>query len=186
MKWQKDTLYYYEHGVQESFSEKAWNLLLREMSTLSGITLIPAVSHIDSDIIIYHGAVEKYLDFIDDKTPRKLVTKYSNWSMRKWERETFALSKASFCVDSNKMTLNSGKFYLTKNLLKTFGLLGDLEDSGSILYKGFSGPNHIFGRHEKRLLKMLYHENVLPGKKKEEIVNVFDIEYLENLAKEKL
>ncbi len=188
IKWTSDieSLKYKIVGDFQYMNEKAWSRFVSEIYELTGISLTETKQD-DFDILIYFGELKKYADLTGTLIPPKAITEFNNWSSRNWNKD-YALTKASFCiVPSLIRDSNEGIYRLKKGIIKSLGLLGEIEDEYSIFYKYPASTNIKISRKDKRYIKLHYNKSISPGLNKEVIKEiVLKFPDIEELSKEKL
>ena len=188
IKWPSDgeSLKYKIVGEFQYMNEKAWSKFIAEIHTLTGLSLTETNQN-DFDILIYFGELKNYADLTGTQIPPNVITEFNNWSSRNWDK-SYALTKSSFClVPSLIRDTNEGIYRLKKGVIKSLGLLGEIEDEYSIFHKYPAPTNTRISRKDKRFIKLHYSNSIKSGLNKEVIKEiVLKIPNIEELSKEKL
>ncbi|WP_258100360.1 hypothetical protein [Marinoscillum pacificum] len=188
IKWpiDKEVIKYKIVGKREYLKEKSWNKFIIELSQLIEIRIMETNQN-DYDILIFFGDLMEYGKLANTLIPVNADIKFNNWSSRKWNKD-YSLTSASFCIVPSKINnMQEGIFRLKSGLLKSLGLLGEIENEYSIFYKFPNSYNGSLTREDKRIIKMHYNEFILPGATRDNLsTELLGLSNINDLSKEKL
>ncbi|MBL4643040.1 MAG: DUF2927 domain-containing protein [Flavobacteriaceae bacterium] len=188
LKWEnKETLKYYISGKFEFISKKEWTKFLKKIEFVTGFRIIPTEKFSDADIHLYFGELTDYFKTFNIRAPQQLVSKFDNWSSRKYNRNR-QLTLATYCiVPSKTKTRNRGSYNLKKLFLKSLGMLGESKDKYSLFYKYQTDGNRRLSKTDKRILKIHYDDILKSGMKLTEVKDLLNSKInLNKIIKEKL
>ena len=188
LKWKDkiDTIEYKLVGELSYLSEKSWKKYLLEIESLTRKVLTETKTN-DYKILIFFGELKDYASLTGNQIPLNASREFNNWSSRNWDGN-YNLTKASYCIVPSKIKdSNHGTYHLKKGILKSLGILGEVDNEYSIFYKYSTSSNINLSREDKRIVKLHYNQAVESGMDKLATKEtIMEIENIVQLSKEKL